>query len=43
MVEKLEELVPGNVARARRIMASEAMGTYGTQWAWGGIVITLQR
>lgn len=42
-IEKLEELAPVNVLRARRILASEAMAAYGTTWAWGGIVITLQR
>ena len=41
--DKLRELVPGNVLRLRRILASESMASYGTQWAWGGIVVTLVR
>jgi len=41
--DKLREFVPGNVLRLHRILASEAMANYGTQWAWGGIVVTLVR
>lgn len=41
--DKLKDFVPGNVLRLRRILASEAMASYGTQWAWGGIVVTLVR
>lgn len=41
--DKLKDFVPGNVLRLRRILPSEAMASYGTQWAWGGIVVTLTR
>jgi hypothetical protein len=42
-VEKLQELLTANVRRVRRINASESMATYGTQWAWGGLVVTMDR
>ena len=42
-VDKLTELVAGDVRSLRRIPASESLGTYGSDWPWGGIVITRAR
>lgn len=40
-MEALRALVPGNVKMIKKIQASESMVTYGPDWAWGAIVITL--
>lgn len=40
-VDYLRELVPGNVKMIRKISASESMVTFGPDWAWGAIIITL--
>ncbi len=42
-LDKLQEYNVAAVQRVRRILASEAMASYGTEWAWGGIVVTLVR
>ena len=42
-VEKLAEYVGRDVKSIRHISASESLGTYGAQWPWGGIVVTLTR
>ena len=42
-LDKLADLVGGDVRSIRRISASESLGTYGPDWAWGGIVITRAR
>lgn len=41
--EYLRELRPGDVVALRHIPASESLHTYGFDWAWGGIVVTLRR
>jgi hypothetical protein len=40
-LEKLTEYNVDQVHSARRILPSESMASYGTQWGWGGIVLTL--
>lgn len=42
-LDKLTDLVPGDVRAMRRISASESLGTYGPDWPWGGIVVTRAR
>lgn len=42
-VEKLAEYLPSDVRSVRRILASESRATYGPQWGWGGVVLTLTR
>jgi hypothetical protein len=42
-VEKLAEYLPTDVRSVRRILASESRATYGPQWGWGGVVLTLTR
>jgi hypothetical protein len=42
-LDKLMDLLGGDVRSIRRISASESLGTYGSEWAWGGIVITRAR
>lgn len=39
-LDKLTELVGGDVRSIRRISSSESLGTYGPDWPWGGVVIT---
>jgi hypothetical protein len=42
-IEKLYDIAPEAVRSLRRIEPSESMASYGTQWAWGGIVVSLDR
>jgi hypothetical protein len=42
-LDKLTELVGGDVRSIRRISSSESLGTYGPDWPWGGVVITRAR
>jgi len=42
-LDKLTDLVGGDVRAIRRISGSESLGTYGPDWPWGGIVITRAR
>ena len=42
-VYKLTELVVSDVKMVRRISGSESLATYGSDWPWGGIVITRAR
>lgn len=42
-IDKLTELVGRDVRSIRRINSSESLGTYGSDWPWGGIVITRAR
>src|SRR5512143_433400 len=39
-LDKLSDLVGGDVRSLRRISPSESLATYGPDWPWGGIVIT---
>jgi hypothetical protein len=40
-LEKLTEYTVDEVRSVRRILPSESMASYGPQWGWGGIVLTL--
>ena len=42
-VDKLSEFVPEDIKSVRRISPSESVGTYGSSWPWGGIVLTRAR
>ena len=42
-LEKLTEFVGNDVVLIRRISSSESLATYGSDWPWGGIVITRAR
>lgn len=42
-IEKLFEVPPEVVRSVRFIHPSEAMAYYGTQWVWGGIVVSIDR
>ncbi|HEY9227629.1 MAG TPA: hypothetical protein VIP11_13320 [Gemmatimonadaceae bacterium] len=42
-LEKLQDLVGGDVKSVRRINGTESLATYGSEWPWGGIVITRAR
>jgi hypothetical protein len=42
-IEKLFDLSPEVVRSVRFIHPSESMASYGTEWAWGGIVVTIDR
>jgi hypothetical protein len=42
-IEKLFDVSPEVVRSVRFIQPSEAMASYGTEWVWGGIVVTIDR
>jgi hypothetical protein len=42
-VDELRGLVGRDVTLIRRISPSESLGTYGSDWPWGGIVLTRAR
>jgi hypothetical protein len=42
-LEKLRELVGRDVRSIRRILSAESLATYGSDWPWGGIVVTRER
>lgn len=42
-VDKLADLVTHDVMSVRRISASESLATYGADYPWGGLVVTLSR
>ena len=42
-VDYMRELRPGEITAIRRIPPSESLHTYGFDWAWGGIVVTMRR
>ena len=42
-LDKLTEFVGNDVLMVRRISGSESLATYGSDWPWGGIVITRAR
>jgi hypothetical protein len=42
-LDKLTEFVGGDVKSIRHISPSESLGTYGSRYAWGGIVVTRAR
>lgn len=42
-LDKLTEFVGGDVKLIRRISGPESLSTYGSDWPWGGIVITRAR
>ena len=39
-IDKLTELLGGDIRAVRRISGAESLGTYGPDWPWGAIVVT---
>jgi hypothetical protein len=42
-IDKLSEYTPDDIKLVRRISPTESVGTYGSAWSWGGIVLTRAR